>query len=464
MDTLAKFWRFMKRWAILLVIAQTVMIVLRSMATGMRHAQIRRVHELTTTQLMMILGSRIIWSRLAKRRANGGPQHVADSEEKAPMASNGAHRRGSSEHGFVTTLKARGKDLYRALLFCFLLLSHSAWLFFYIYLPEDTLISICAFLCLSVYVHMVAFMALSFFVERTMDFCFPHIKNPLLTSRPLHTWGSVFLAVLLTSAGVMVTRTQPTLKAVDVHVQSLPADLNGFSIALLTDVHIGPTVSRSRVEDIVRIVNSLNADVVTIVGDLVDGFVPYLGKRAAPLSTLRSKYGTFFTPGNHEYYHGPIEEWLDFFEKELNMTVLRNANKIISKGPENTEICFAGLDDLSTTHLFIEGYRMDVEKTLAGCPDGMPTVLLAHQPNAARKVLEKTKKHVDLILSGHTHGGQFYILKPFSYLANAYLHGLYRHVATGAQIYVSSGVNYWGPPVKMWNLCEIVLLRLRPGA
>ena len=78
------------------------------------------------------------------------------------------------------------------------------------------MISICAFLCLSVYVHMVAFMALSFFVERTMDFFFPHIKNPLLTSRSLHTWGSVFLAVLLTSAGVMVTRTQPTVCCVEV--------------------------------------------------------------------------------------------------------------------------------------------------------------------------------------------------------------------------------------------------------
>ncbi|KAH7726745.1 Ser/Thr protein phosphatase [Aphelenchoides avenae] len=335
---------------------------------------------------------------------------------------------------------------------------------FSVYLPEDTWISVSAFLCLSVYAHSVAGMLVSWVLERAMDHFFPRNKNPLLTSRTLHTWLSVFVAVLLTTAGVAATRRQPVLRLVEVEVPSLPADLHGFSIAVLTDVHIGPTVSRERIENVVRIVNSLNADAVTIVGDLVDGFLLNLGKRALPLADLRSKYGVFFTPGNHEYYHGPIGEWLEFFENRLNMTVLRNSHRLISKGLTKAEVCFAGLDDLYTDKLYIEGYRMDAEKALAGCPESATIVLLVHQPNAARKVIESTHKHIDLILSGHTHGGQFYIFKPLSYFMNAYLHGLYRHFATGTQIYVSSGVNYWGPPVKMWNLCEIALIRLKAAA
>lgn len=125
----------------------------------------------------------------------------------------------------------------------------------------------CAFLCLSVYVHTVAFMLASWALEQAVDYFLPYERNLLLTSRSLHTWGSVFLAVLLTTAGVMVTRRQPTLRAVDVTIPALPADLHGFTIALLTDIHIGPTVSRGRIEDVVRIVNSLNPDAVTIVGE-----------------------------------------------------------------------------------------------------------------------------------------------------------------------------------------------------
>lgn len=157
---------------------------------------------------------------------------------------------------------------------------------FSVYLPEDTWISVSAFLCLSVYAHSVAGMLVSWVLERAMDRFFPRNKNPLLTSRTLHTWLSVFVAVLLTTAGVAATRRQPVvrstfgeplefmrccfqLRLVEVAVPSLPADLHGFSIAVLTDVHIGPTVSRERIENVVHIVNSLNADAVTIVGEWV---------------------------------------------------------------------------------------------------------------------------------------------------------------------------------------------------
>lgn len=106
---------------------------------------------------------------------------------------------------------------------------------------------------------------------------------------------------------------------------------------------------------------------------------------------------------------------------------------------------------------------MDAKRALETCPSNVTTILLVHQPNAAKKILGTVDKRIDLILSGHTHGGQLYVTFPLTYMFSAFLHGLYVHTSTGTQVYVSSGVNYWGPPIKMLNLCEVVLLRLHPA-
>jgi predicted MPP superfamily phosphohydrolase len=87
---------------------------------------------------------------------------------------------------------------------------------------------------------------------------------------------------------------------------------------------------------------------------------------------------------------------------------------------------------------------MDAEKALAGCPLNSTVILLAHQPNAASKIMKSTKSRIDLILAGHVHGGQFLVFLPMAYVQNAFLHGLYRDSQTSTQIYVSAGVNYWG--------------------
>lgn len=80
-------------------------------------------------------------------------------------------------------------------------------------------------------------------------------------------------------------------------ISGLASELDGFTIALLTDLHIGPTVDRKRIQMIVDITNSLQVDVVTIVGDLVDGFILNFNKHALPLLNLTSKYGKYFATG-----------------------------------------------------------------------------------------------------------------------------------------------------------------------
>uniref|UniRef100_A0A914Y125 Uncharacterized protein n=1 Tax=Panagrolaimus superbus TaxID=310955 RepID=A0A914Y125_9BILA len=108
---------------------------------------------------------------------------------------------------------------------------------------------------------------------------------------------------------------------------------------------------------------------------------------------------------------------------------------------------------------------MDTEKALSECPsNASATILMEHQPNGVASVLrtlEKINKRVDLILAGHTHAGQMFVVWPIGYLMNHFFYGLYTYPPSGVQIYVSSGINFWGPPIKMFpSLCEIVKIRL----
>ncbi|VDP15883.1 unnamed protein product, partial [Onchocerca flexuosa] len=232
---------------------------------------------------------------------------------------------------------------------------------------------------------------------------------------------------------------------VNVKIRNLPLSLDGFTIVLLTDVHIGPTVGEKRIEEIVAKTNELHADMVAISGDLVDGFLSNLVQSTLPLANLKSKYGVYYATGNHEYYYGNTNEWLHYFTTKFNITVLRNTNRNLCSSSGDC-ICVAGVDDLLTEKLRIPDHHMDAERALSGCSETQPVILLVHQPNAASKILHSTKKRIDLILSGHTHAGQFYVVWLFVYLKNDFLHGLYRMKSSDTQIYVSSGVNYWGPP------------------
>uniref|UniRef100_A0A1I7V787 Metallophos domain-containing protein n=1 Tax=Loa loa TaxID=7209 RepID=A0A1I7V787_LOALO len=271
---------------------------------------------------------------------------------------------------------------------------------------------------------------------------------------------SLLLALCLTGAGFAVTRSAPVVNRVNIKIRDLPSSLDGFTIVLLTDIHIGPTVDQKRVEEIVATTNALHADMVAISGDLFDGFLSNLVQPTLPLAKLKSKYGVYYATGNHEYYYGDTNEWLHYFTTKFNITVLHNTNRNLCSRSGDC-ICVAGVDDFFTEKLRIPDHHMDAESALSGCSETEPVILLVHQPNGASKILRSIKKRIDLILSGHTHAGQFYIIWLLAYLENDFLYGHYKIKNRDTQIYVSSGVNYWGPPVKMLNLCEITLLTLR---
>jgi predicted MPP superfamily phosphohydrolase len=241
------------------------------------------------------------------------------------------------------------------------------------------------------------------------------------------------------------------VKEVGVRLPRLPAAHDGTTIVQLTDLHVGPTIGRAFIEDIVRRTNQLRPDLVAITGDLVDGSVESLRHAVEPLRDLQARHGVFFVTGNHEYFSG-AGPWIAELGR-LGIRVLRN-ERVSVGGAAGFDL--AGIDDHSAGRL--GEAPSDLNRALAGRDRGRAVVLLAHQPRA---IFEASKLGVDLQLSGHTHGGQIW---PFTYLVKLqqpYVAGLHQHGDT--QIYVSPGTGYWGPPMRLGTRAEITRITLRAG-
>jgi predicted MPP superfamily phosphohydrolase len=232
-------------------------------------------------------------------------------------------------------------------------------------------------------------------------------------------------------------------------IDRLSSAVSGFRIVQITDIHVGPTIRRGFVEDVVARVNALEPDLVAITGDLVDGSVEELRDDVEPLRRLSAKHGVFFVTGNHEYYSG-ADEWIAHL-RTLGIRVLRNEHVRIG-GEDGFDL--AGIDDASA-HAFGGGHGADLPKALAGRDAARACVLLAHQP---RGIEEADARGVDLQLSGHTHGGQLFPWGLLVRLQQPFVAGL--HKLTRAFIYVSRGTGYWGPPMRVGAPAEITEIEL----
>jgi len=267
-------------------------------------------------------------------------------------------------------------------------------------------------------------------------------------------WLVPLLAVVVTAIGGFNARRTAAIKRVDVPIAGLPAGFDGFTIAQLSDVHVGPTIRAPYVQALVDRVNGLQADLVAITGDLVDGSVPMLSSHVAPLGTLQSRHGTFFVTGNHEYYAG-AHAWIDELRR-IGMRVLLNSHVSLADPQGGARpLVLAGVADYGAEH-FDRAHRSDAVAALAGSPaEPAVRVLLAHQPRSAGAA---AAAGFDLQLSGHTHGGQFWPWNHFVRFQQPYLAGLYR--LGRMWVYVSRGTGYWGPPKRFGAPSEITLLRL----
>src|SRR5207253_1223956 len=154
------------------------------------------------------------------------------------------------------------------------------------------------------------------------------------------------IALVVTAVGFVNARRIARVVEVSVPIAGLPPALEGFSIAQISDVHVGVTIRREYVQGIVDAVNRLDADIVAITGDLVDGSVPQLREHVAPLAQLKARHGVFFVTGNHEYYSGALP-WMEELRR-LGINVLHNAHAVVEHAGE--QLVVAGVPDFSAGH------------------------------------------------------------------------------------------------------------------
>lgn len=289
-----------------------------------------------------------------------------------------------------------------------------------------------------------------------------------LVQLTLQSAGAVpVLALLVTTLGFLNARRTPAVVRVDVPIKGLPGALHGFTLAQISDIHVGPTIKHAYLQRIVRKVNALGADVVAITGDLVDGPVAALAAHVAPLAGLQSRHGTFFVTGNHEYYSG-AHAWIAELRR-LGLTVLMNEHVVLHHGnalhgdaQDDLQIMaplvLAGVTDFGAHH-FDEAHRSDPHAAIEGAPPAaLVRVLLAHQPRSAAAA---ASAGFDLQLSGHTHGGQFYPWNLFVRFQQPFTAGLGK--LQNLWVYTSRGTGYWGPPKRFGAPSEITAVRLVAG-
>jgi predicted MPP superfamily phosphohydrolase len=258
-------------------------------------------------------------------------------------------------------------------------------------------------------------------------------------------------AVAASAAGLHTARRVARVQEVTIPIRNLPDSLHGFSIVQISDIHVGATIKREFVAAIVERVNGLNADLVAVTGDVVDGSVAQLSGHTEPLSQLKARHGAFFVTGNHEYYSGEPAWSAEF--RRIGLKVLKNEHVVLAHA--DASLVIAGVTDVSSHH-FDPTQNSDPAVALAGAPaDAHVKLLLAHRPSSAEAA---HRAGFDLQLSGHTHGGQFWPWNHFVRFFNPFTAGLHR--LNDLWVYVNRGTGYWGPPKRFGVPPEITRIRL----
>ena len=257
-------------------------------------------------------------------------------------------------------------------------------------------------------------------------------------------------ALVAVSVGVLITALGPHVRRVDIPVEGLAPELDGFQIVQISDLHVGPTMRRAYVQRVVNMTRQLSPDLIALTGDIVDGSVSRRAEQVAPLQALASDRA-FFVLGNHDYYSGAAP-WTAHFEA-MGFRVLRNSHVTVERG--GARLVIGGVIDFAAR---MSDPDARPRPELATDGDARPAfrLLLAHNPKIA-PVAEQAG--FDLQLSGHTHAGQFF---PWTFVIHL-VHG--PHAAGLSRrgrlwVYTSAGTGTWGPPVRLGTRPEITLLRI----
>lgn len=291
---------------------------------------------------------------------------------------------------------------------------------------------------------------------RLLDIPFALCRHPVaLHMKRVRSVVLAILAVATAGWGMYEGVSMPDVKRVEIAWDELPAEFDGYRIVHLSDIHCSTAARRGRIEGIVARVNALDADLVAITGDFVDGTVADRGHDLEPLANLKAKDGVVGCTGNHEAYwewgawHAKFREWKVEMLAEGHPRVIRRGGDALALG---------GLTDPA-----FWGRRMPpspAHEAFVGTPDSAFRVLLFHRPFT--KEIGSEEAGVRLQLSGHTHGGAFPVIHWLVANANeGHVRGLYEF-APGRYLYNSPGTGQWaGFPIRLFNPTEITEIVLR---
>ncbi len=215
-------------------------------------------------------------------------------------------------------------------------------------------------------------------------------------------------------------------------------------IAQISDLHINRATPVSRVRALVNQVNLLNPDVIVLTGDTIDDNILLIEEQLAVLKEFSAPFGVYSVMGNHEFYHDvyATKRILD----SLGLKFMFNGGVLIN----NSNVFLAGIPDLNTMY-----ERVNFWRTLNKSKKENYKVLLSHTPIIIDSL---SKGLVDLVLAGHTHGGQIFPFHLFAKQANTYLAGKYR--VNDTDLFVSRGAGTWGPMMRLFAPSDIVMVNL----
>jgi hypothetical protein len=244
----------------------------------------------------------------------------------------------------------------------------------------------------------------------------------------------------------------PRLKPIEIRIAKWFNGGQPLKVVVASDIHLGTIIGRKRLDRIVETINGLNPDLVLFPGDIVDEDLgPVIRENLGEsLRSIKSRDGVFAVTGNHEYIGG-ADAACRYLE-EHSITILRDATVSLPSGLQ-----LVGREDRARRQ-FTGMLRKSLQELMLGVDTTRPVILLDHQPFGLD---EAVRAGVDLQLSGHTHHGQIW---PFNYITKAIYELSWGYLRVGTtHIYVSSGVGTWGPPIRLGNSPEIVMITLRGG-
>ena len=258
-------------------------------------------------------------------------------------------------------------------------------------------------------------------------------------------------AAIATPVTVYAAKHARVVKEIEIPFDNLPKELDGFRIVHLSDIHVGNTMFKEDIAEIVAETNALNPDLIAITGDMADGMPLIIGDWLEPMRDFRAKYGSWFVTGNHDHMWDG-KGWCECIAN-LGIHVLDNAREILHVN--GTKLAVAGAIDFRGDRRHRK-WKSSPEQALAGIPDEVFKLMLVHQPASVDASLASG---ADLVLVGHTHGGQCW---PVNFIVNAimkYSRGLYR--VNDKAVFVSCGTGYWGPPLRIGIPPEIDVITLK---